>query len=286
MRSDGRVEAIQSALPEPALALLAVLTTLGDLPVLVGVSCLAYLVLDRRRGAYTFATVLGGFALLFGLKATLAFSRPDPALHLIETASTGFPSGHALGTTVVYGALAAAIGRNEPRRRTVAVALAGCVVLVTSLSRVALGVHYPIDVIAGVLLGVGYLLVVARVTRGKPSSALRLAAALAVVGLLAGALVGRSPYAEYVFGIALDRDATTALGATVGALVSRRTIDRRSPDVRIVAVALVLVLSLSTAGLVAGSPIVLRGVVAAIGTAGIVLVADRWHRSERNFWRP
>ncbi len=275
MRGSGAVETLQSALPEPALTLLGVVTVLGDLPVLVGAACLALVGLDRERGAYVFAVILGGLALLAGLKATLALPRPDPTLHLIETASTGFPSGHALGTTVVYGTLALVIDRGGSRRRRLAVA--GAVVALVSLSRVALGVHYPADVVVGVLLGIAYLLAADRLTGREPSSSFRLTAALAVCGFVLGTVTGPTPYAEVVAGIALDRDATATLGATVGGLAAWRAIERGSPGSTLVAVVLI------AAGLVgyASDPhVVLRGLAAAAGTAGLVLAADRWHRSE------
>ena len=277
MRGTGAVESIQSTLPEWSLSLLGIVTTLGDLPVLVGAACLALVGLDRKRGAYVFAVILGGLALLGGLKATLAFPRPDQSLHLIETASTGFPSGHALGTTVVYGTLALEVDRGGSQRRRLAVACT--VVALVSLSRVALGVHYPVDVVAGVLVGVVYLVVARWLTGREPSSAFRLAAALATCGFVLGTVTGPTPYADTVAGIALDRDATTILGATVGALAAWRAVERRPPGSTLVAVVLI---AAGTVGYVADPHVAVRAVAAAAGTAGVVLAADRWHRSTRS----
>lgn len=62
----------------------------------------------------------------------------------------GFPSGHALNAALVWGGLAWAIRLSSPRRRTVAAAV---VVVLVSVSRLVLGVHYLIDVVVGAGLG-------------------------------------------------------------------------------------------------------------------------------------
>jgi len=92
-------------------------------------------------------------AVAFGLssvasavvKVLVGRARPafDPAIAL--PASDSFPSGHA--TTAFGAAVATAI--LVPRLRVPALVLAALV----ALSRVYLGVHFPLDVLAGALLG-------------------------------------------------------------------------------------------------------------------------------------
>jgi len=62
----------------------------------------------------------------------------------------GFPSGHALGTTMVWGGVALILDQGTRRARA---AVAGTVVALVSLSRLVLGVHYAVDVVVGVALG-------------------------------------------------------------------------------------------------------------------------------------
>ncbi|WP_231188252.1 phosphatase PAP2 family protein [Haladaptatus sp. DYF46] len=64
---------------------------------------------------------------------------------------SGFPSGHALGTTIVWGGLALVLDRRTDRLR---VGVAGIVVGLVSLSRLVLGVHYFINVLVGIVLGI------------------------------------------------------------------------------------------------------------------------------------
>jgi membrane-associated phospholipid phosphatase len=77
----------------------------------------------------------------------------DPHVQAINTeGSFGLPSGHAQNGIVVWGGLAASL-----RKRwvwTVSIAI----ILLISLSRVYVGVHFPTDVIAGWVVGIIILL--------------------------------------------------------------------------------------------------------------------------------
>ena len=90
-----------------------------------------------------------------------AFDRPRPgfgsAVPLPESAS--FPSGHAAGGVASVGAVAVLLGERHPSRRartwiwTVTVVLGVAV----GLSRIALGVHFVTDVVAGWCFGLAWL---------------------------------------------------------------------------------------------------------------------------------
>ena len=68
-----------------------------------------------------------------------------------------FPSGHALGSLVVYGWLALWLWRQS--HRLPAIFLLVWIALI-AFSRVYLGIHYPTDVLASLALGVPWLTVV------------------------------------------------------------------------------------------------------------------------------
>lgn len=90
------------------------------------------------------------------------FDRPRPDLeHLVEVSSASFPSGHSMNSIAFFGFLAFLLhqklkGSGQFSRWVwiSAVVLIGFI----GLSRVYLGVHYPLDVIGGFLGGGAWLL--------------------------------------------------------------------------------------------------------------------------------
>lgn len=185
-RSIGAIEAIQGVLPPGGDGVLAALTQLGDVWFLIVVLTLVYWFHDRENGAFAILTLLGALALVVGLKSAFGLPRPPPTVRLVAADGFGFPSGHAIAATVGWGALAMAL--DEPSRRARYAAAAG-IVLVVSVTRVGLGVHYAMDVLAGVAVGIAYLLVVHAVADRDPGRAGVVAGvvALAGVGLSTGA---------------------------------------------------------------------------------------------------
>lgn len=132
-------------------------THLGDPGIRTGFIVLAALVLvvreyGRSAGIYVAAVVLtiSGYTV-----AKQVFARPRPHLTEWLTSPTdpSYPSGHAAGAVVVLVLAAALISGRGLVPTTVAIAFAiGC-------SRVAMGVHWPSDVVGGWLFGAGGALI-------------------------------------------------------------------------------------------------------------------------------
>jgi undecaprenyl-diphosphatase len=112
-----------------------------------------YLVLDGKRHAalFVFASVATGLALSSVLKTGYDRPRPDLVAHGSYVFTKSFPSGHAMGSAVVYLTLGALLARLSRRWRTRAYVLLLAVLLTVliGVSRVYLGVHWPTDVLAG-----------------------------------------------------------------------------------------------------------------------------------------
>lgn len=108
------------------------------------------------------ATVGMGIALelagLFTVSQIIDRPRPDvEALHSVPS-TPSFPSGHVAAAFVIYGLLsliARSINIRSHSRWVWAVPIVFS--LVVACSRVYEGVHYPTDVVAGLMLGVGAL---------------------------------------------------------------------------------------------------------------------------------
>ncbi|NVB82817.1 MAG: phosphatase PAP2 family protein [Kofleriaceae bacterium] len=90
-----------------------------------------------------------------------AFSRARPTLfEVIRRPDTySFPSGHAMSAMTIYGAIAAVAIALRPSARTPIVICAAILIACIGFSRVYLGVHWPMDVLAGWAAGVPFVVV-------------------------------------------------------------------------------------------------------------------------------
>ena len=112
----------------------------------------ALLFLRLRREAVLLAgTIMGGWIVDSALKHFIGRPRPTIVPHLTQAGGTSFPSGHSFNAAVVYIGIALAFAALSPRQsvRVTLIASAMILSLLTALSRVWLGVHWPTDVIAG-----------------------------------------------------------------------------------------------------------------------------------------
>lgn len=218
-RGIGEFEPIQEAIPEWAAILVALLTQLGDvwfLALLVG-GLYWFHRQKREDAAVIIGLTMAGLSLITGLKHVFSLPRPSQPLVALESlpgllqplyeatamaSGYGFPSGHALMTTIVYFSLAKRLSIGTYRQRVVG---AAAIVGVVGLSRVALGLHYLVDIVAGVAVGLTFLFVAERLLARYPAEQGTLAFALAVVSSTF-ALVASS----------LEPDAVLLLGASLG----------------------------------------------------------------------
>jgi undecaprenyl-diphosphatase len=148
---------------DPTLvAVVKAVTWLGSDGVLWTVVGAAAVVLALRRqwrlAVYLLVTGAGALILDPVLKSLVGRLRPVVAHPVAHGTGNSFPSGHALGSIVCYGAvllvfLPAARGRWRTTFITVIVALAALV----GISRILLGVHYLSDVVGAWAVGIAWL---------------------------------------------------------------------------------------------------------------------------------
>lgn len=136
-----------------------ILTVIGT-PVglaIIGAVIVAILLIKKRWlwALYLFLTSASGGLLNLQLKAFFARARPELAEALREAHGYSFPSGHAMGSAVVFGALAYLAFRvvNDWRQRGALVSLCLSMIVAISASRIYLGVHWISDVVAGMAAG-------------------------------------------------------------------------------------------------------------------------------------
>lgn len=225
-RDLGVTEAIRTAVPDWSVGLVSAITTLGSLELVVAVLGAIYLydlvLAERSSGRwqsspaviFLIAAVFGGLSLVVVLKASFGLPRPPAELMAVDRHGYGFPSGHTMAAAVLWGGLArwTDIGTRDRRYATAALIIGA-----VAVSRMALGVHYMVDVIASVLFGVGYLLLIERLTAGQPTRTFGIAIGIAIGAVL---VAGPTP------------DAVLALAGTVLAFVGWRTVDRLGSRLR------------------------------------------------------
>jgi membrane-associated phospholipid phosphatase len=120
------------------------------------VAVTVFLLITRHKleaGTLVVAAVVGQL-LTYAIKAIVARDRPNLFFIANMPTDTSFPSGHALGSTILYGLLAIWLwhaGHRFPAGFLVVWAL------LVSFSRVYLGVHHPTDVLASLFIGVAFL---------------------------------------------------------------------------------------------------------------------------------
>lgn len=128
-----------------------------------------------RLAIFLLVTTLGGGLLDTVVKEVVGRARPSLVDPVATAHGKSFPSGHAMSSTVVYGALLM-VFLPVMGRRSRPVVVAGAVVLVLAIgfSRLALGVHFITDVLGGYVLGLAWLAASTaafrtwRVERGRP----------------------------------------------------------------------------------------------------------------------
>jgi undecaprenyl-diphosphatase len=145
-----------------AATAMRLISTLGSHAVLGWLVAIAavLLVVRRRYRLAVFLLVNGAAALILDptLKRAVGRLRPVVEHPVAVGGGNSFPSGHALSSIIVYGALLLVFLPALPRRahRPVIAALAVLVTLI-GFSRLALGVHFLSDVVGAWCLGVAWL---------------------------------------------------------------------------------------------------------------------------------
>jgi membrane-associated phospholipid phosphatase len=165
-RAIGVVTAVQELLPDWTALAIALLTQVGGgLFLWLVLTGLYWRRREREQVFLVVATYVVGFGLYRYLKLVFESPRPEQPLLEVELvprlvrplyeltvlpANYGFPSGHATSATIVYVGLAAMVTVGTRRLRY---AIAAGAVTLVGFTRVALGVHYLVDIVAGVALG-------------------------------------------------------------------------------------------------------------------------------------
>lgn len=147
----------------PTLSRLAVeLTYLGTGTVvlmIVGVATLFLWHTEHKVSArFLLAAVAGSILLNNVLKLVFRRERPSVFDWGTDAVSLSFPSGHAMSATVCYGTVAYLVIRLQKHRISRVLTAFGATLLILTIctTRLYLGVHYPTDVVGGIICGIAW----------------------------------------------------------------------------------------------------------------------------------
>jgi membrane-associated phospholipid phosphatase len=166
-------------------------TDFGDTAVTLPLAALtiAFLLLSGwKRAALSLAIALAACVIAIGLAKLALESCGTPLLHTEITN----PSGHAALSTTVYGSLAVLFAGNvAAKRRWIPIAAATLLLIAIALSRVILDAHSLIEVVLGLAIGLGALVLFYRSLAAGPAVAIHgvwlVLASLVVVAVMHGA---------------------------------------------------------------------------------------------------
>lgn len=154
---------------------------LGSLPAVGALVLVLGVAAGVRSGSWRLLWIpslagAGALVISVAVKAITARGRPPLTAALVDAHGMAFPSGHALRSVAVHGALAWLLAAAARRRATRVVTGVCAAVLVTAVgfARIYLGAHWLTDVLAGYVLGAAWLglvlvLVTPRAARQRPA---------------------------------------------------------------------------------------------------------------------
>jgi len=156
-----------------------VASSIGDIPFIPALVIVTVLGAALRRRWRVAAFMAGAILVEVATYrvASLVVHRDRPAVPRLDDlpVNQSYPSGHVAASVVVYVGLALLISSRLRSGRSQALlwAFALALPLVVALSRMYRGMHHPLDVSAGVLVGVGSIAIALFATRAAVEAARR-----------------------------------------------------------------------------------------------------------------
>ena len=147
----------------------SIFTLFGEELVVAGVIAVIYICFNKEFGERAIVTVLSASCITTAVKSGVRRLRPYAAGNVTKAdnfltadldADMSFPSGHATASSGFFAALSVRF------RKAYIIAPSAVLVFLIVLSRLYLGVHYPSDVLAGLVVGIGMAFLWALVYKG------------------------------------------------------------------------------------------------------------------------
>lgn len=156
----------------PADAIMKTATFIGGytfvVPVVALVAVTAWARRHRRAAVILVLDALAVIGTNLALKYAFARARPTVFSKIALPATFSFPSGHSMAAMGIWAFVAVVVSELFPALRRPILVAGGVLVIAIGMSRIYLGVHWPVDVLGAYLAGAPFLLVSVRLLR-RPS---------------------------------------------------------------------------------------------------------------------
>ncbi|MFX0043215.1 MAG: phosphatase PAP2 family protein, partial [Candidatus Hodarchaeota archaeon] len=148
-------------------AIFEAITYLGEAITFVILTAIIFIAYDKKLAKRTILPLLCSYYLNHLVKEVFQDTRPDtnidpdgdPELDYLIEPSYGFPSGHAQNATCYWGYMANEFkDKSKPMGIPIVPIILSVIIFLVAISRMIIGVHDLQDVVGGLLIGIGFLL--------------------------------------------------------------------------------------------------------------------------------
>ncbi|HEO4878179.1 TPA: phosphatase PAP2 family protein [Streptococcus agalactiae] len=155
-------ESVRGQLPNLSTRFFKLITVIGNTVSQIAIAIMSVTFCYLKKW-YPQARFIAVNAIISGiciLSLKLIFQRVRPTLpHLVFAGGYSFPSGHLMGTFMIFGSIIILLQYYMPNSiwKLLCQGILGLLIFLIGLSRIYLGVHFPTDVLAGFILAYGIL---------------------------------------------------------------------------------------------------------------------------------
>lgn len=155
-------ESVRGQLPNLSTRFFKLITVIGNTVSQIAIAIMSVTFCYLKKW-YPQARFIAVNAIISGiciLSLKLIFQRVRPTLpHLVFAGGYSFPSGHSMGTFMIFGSIIILLQYYMPNSiwKLLCQGILGLLIFLIGLSRIYLGVHFPTDVLAGFIFAYGIL---------------------------------------------------------------------------------------------------------------------------------
>ena len=155
-------ESVRGQLPNLSTRFFKLITVIGNTVSQIAIAIMSVTFCYLKKW-YPQARFIAVNAIISGiciLSLKLICQRVRPTLpHLVFAGGYSFPSGHSMGTFMIFGSIIILLQYYMPNSiwKLLCQGILGLLIFLIGLSRIYLGVHFPTDVLAGFILAYGIL---------------------------------------------------------------------------------------------------------------------------------